>query len=140
MDRERIKSGLYWAILASEASHIFCCVLPTLASVLSLLVGAGLISTMPGFILTLHGWVHNYEIPALVFAGVVLLLGWLFQLVSWRIDCHSTGCCHDSCAPRKKNALRILWIATALFVFNLTIYTTLHTGKPLAQEQADHAH
>ena len=38
---ERIQQVLHWTVIVSAGSHIFCCVLPTLVTVLSLIAGLG---------------------------------------------------------------------------------------------------
>ena len=43
---EKRRKAVFWAVLLSETSHLFCCVLPSVFSVLSLLVGVGMISNM----------------------------------------------------------------------------------------------
>ncbi len=129
---ERLNKHLFWTIILSEATHVFCCVLPTLFSLLSLLVGAGLIATLPPAWQEFHHILHEYELPLIVFSGAVIALGWGIDRYATRIDCHDTGCGHPPCTPVKKRAHIVLKIATALFICNLIIYFVFHRGMGLA--------
>lgn len=126
---QRIQKALGWAILASETSHVFCCVLPTLAGVFSLLSGLGVIGIMPAGIMEFHEIMHHWEVPMIVASGVILALGWAIYAVSVRLDCHDTGCVHGACAPNKNRTAQILKIATVLFVVNTTIWLAFHAGQ-----------
>lgn len=125
---QKHRKKIYWALILSETSHVFCCVLPTLFSVLSLLVGAGLIGALPTFMVDFHHVIHHYELPIVVASFIILGLGWALDYYAHKVDCHHTGCHHGSCAPKKYKAHKILIIATVLFVANLAIYLVLHRG------------
>lgn len=150
MKIERIQKSMGWAIIAAETSHVFCCILPTLFSLISFAVGLGMIAAMPAGMESLHAVLHEWEMPLIVFSGAVIAFGWLVQAIAGKIDCHDTGCEHGPCTPRKHKAGRILKIATLLFVFNVLIYTVVHRGAedsfiPAAHQgavsgQHDHAH
>jgi len=135
--KENIQKSLFIALILSETSHVFCCVLPTIFSLFSLLVGMGMAATMPGFLVTWHDYIHAYEIPVIAFSGLILAFGWGITWYSDRMDCHDSGCCHGECAPKKSRAHVILMIATALFLFNLAIYVFVHRGMDISP---GHAH
>jgi hypothetical protein len=117
-----------WVVILSECSHIFCCVLPTMFSVLSVLVGMGLIGVMPIWMDQLHHMMHGWEIPVITGSGIVVLIGWVLHHVSRKMDCHDTGCVHGACEPKKKNTVLVLQIATFLFVINVFVYLFFHHG------------
>ncbi len=119
---ERVQAVLYWAIVASVSSHLFCCVLPTVISVIGLVTGLGFFSGIMPFYENIHEMIHHSEKPILFFSATMLALGWTIQAYSARIDCHDTGCSHGSCSPKKKRAAFILKIATVLFAFNLGVF------------------
>ena len=123
---QRVQKALGWAILASETSHVFCCVLPTLAGVLSLLSGIGVIGVLPAGIIEFHDIMHSWEVPMIIASGVILALGWGLYTISKRMDCHDTGCHHGACAPKKDRTAVILKAASVLFVVNTIIYLTFH--------------
>lgn len=123
---ERLHKALGLAILASETSHVFCCVLPTLAGVFSLLSGLGVIGVLPAGIMEFHELMHHWEIPMIVASGVILALGWGLYGISRKIDCHDTGCVHGDCSPKKNKTAVILKIASAVFVINTAIYLAFH--------------
>lgn len=123
---QRLQGTLFWTIIASETTHLFCCVLPTVISVLSLLGGAGLLAVLPPGLLAFHEMIHKHEVPLILFSAAMLLIGWGLYLLSARLDCHSTGCAHGPCGPKKKNASLALKIASMLFVGNVVIYVTFH--------------
>jgi hypothetical protein len=139
---QKLQKPLYWTVIASEASHVFCCVLPTLFSVLSLLAGLGLASAMPIWVQELHETLHRWELPLIGFSGSVLALGWAVYLYSRKIDCHNTGCKHAcNCGRKKDKANMILKFATILFIINVTVYGVFHQGmnifvKPAHAEEA----
>ena len=122
----KIHRHLSIAVLLSEFSHVFCCVLPTVFTVLSFAVNLGLITVMPGFLLELHKHIHEYEVPIIAVSGAMLALGWGCHSGSRRVDCHDNGCGHPPCDPQKNTNARILIVATVLFVMNLTVYFFIH--------------
>jgi len=135
---DRLQRSIFWAVVAAESSHVFCCVLPTLFSIAGLLAGAGLIGVMPWPLAELHDALHAYEVPVIVASAALLALGWALHALSLRMDCHDTGCGHGPCTPTKRRASRILVIATCLFVANLAVYLVFHRGyEPHAH---DHVH
>lgn len=118
-----------WAVLLSEFSHVFCCVLPTIFTVISLAVNMGLISVAAPWLPLLnrlHDTMHHYEIAIIGFSGVMVGLGWLSYKASRKTDCHDTGCCHPPCDPVKERNRKILIFATALFLCNVVIYGVVH--------------
>ena len=135
---ERIKKGIFWAVILSETSHVFCCVLPTVISVISLIAGAGLISALPGPVLAVHDMLHAYEIPMIAFSAFILLSGWGLHALSTRLDCRGTGCSHEPCAPEKSRTRTVLVVATVLFFCNLSVYLMFHAGHNDMLAEARH--
>jgi hypothetical protein len=131
MEIRKAQGMFSWLVIASEVSHVFCCVLPSLFSVLTILIGMGVLGAMPLWMDGFHDIMHNYEIPLMAMSGTVVLLGWALHFVAKRIDCRDTGCSHGGCSSSKRKSLRILKIATVLFVVNVAIYATLHKGVGL---------
>jgi hypothetical protein len=125
---QKLQATMNWAIIASEASHVFCCVLPTVFSALSLLAGLGVIGVMPGWLESLHEAIHGREVPMILLSGAVLSLGWGLEYLSRRIDCHDTGCGHGPCGPRKTSAGVVLKAATILFLVNVAVWAVFHQG------------
>ena len=95
-------------------------------SVLSLVTGLGLISTMPAELEFLHHIVHDYEIPMILTSGLIVLVGWMLHYIAYRMDCRATGCAHEPCGPKKKRSGKVLVIATGLFIINVGVYFFLH--------------
>ncbi|MFP4098011.1 MAG: hypothetical protein ACLFP8_07860 [Alphaproteobacteria bacterium] len=146
MQVKRLQSVFSWVVLLSGASHIFCCVLPSVLTALTLLVTMGAMTAIPSWIGEMHDTMHAWEIQIILLSGAVLVLGWIAHLMSRRVDCHDTGCAHEPCSPKKdKNAL-ILKIATALFLFNISTYSVVHMahehehGQHEYNLQDTHAH
>ena len=137
---EKHQKRLYWAILLSETSHIFCCVLPTLFSLLSILAGIGLVAAIPGWLTDFHDIMHDWEVPMIMLSATVVALGWALHFYSQKIDCHDTGCHHGPCGPKKKMASRILIAATILLAFNVTIYFGFHRAMEAPSSAGVHAH
>lgn len=128
MEMKRIQGIFNWVLVLSEASHIFCCVLPTLFSITAVLVGLGFASAMPIWMTDLHEVMHQWEVPMISMSGIILVIGWILYLVSEKIDCHDTGCKHGPCATKKSNASWVLKIATILFLANISVYLVFHRG------------
>lgn len=125
--KDNLQKHFGWAVIASELSHVFCCVIPTLVTVLSVFANFGLFVMSPdGWLVNIHNVMHHYEIPIILFSGGMVALGWVAHLISRRVDCHDTGCGHPPCAPQKTNNSRILTIATILFLMNIVIYFGVH--------------
>ena len=126
---EKLQKATLWTLILSESTHIFCCVLPTIVSIVSLLAGAGALSFIPGTILDLHDLLHRWEVPMIVFSGALLALGWGLHLISERLNCvDAAQCCHEPCAPKKSLTFKIMVAATALFLFNVAVYIVFHAG------------
>ncbi|MGB0719683.1 MAG: hypothetical protein ACPGRX_04370 [Bdellovibrionales bacterium] len=144
---EKLQRSLNIAVLAAETSHVFCCVLPTVFSLLSLLAGFGLIGAMPSGMLQFHDAMHEWEVPIIIASGVVIVLGWALHDYARRIDCHDTGCGHGPCEPKKKRSAKVLKIASVLFLVNVSVYVLVHRGLDIGpssglvvQEAAHHDH
>lgn len=142
---QKLQKALSIAVIASETSHVFCCVLPTIFSILSLMAGLGMIVAVPGWLEGMHTWLHAWELPMIIASGVVLVLGWGVYRYSKKVDCHDSGCGHGPCAPKKDRANLILKIATGLFLVNITVYAVFHQGMqvftPAPEKiQASHNH
>ena len=123
---QRIQSAIYWFCFTSEISHFFCCGLPVIFSLMSLLSSAGLMATMPVGLENVHHAMHDYERPLIAVSFAILMMGWMLHYVAYRIDCRKTGCGHGPCAPKKRRSGKVLIIATILFAVNLASYAALH--------------
>jgi hypothetical protein len=138
---QKFQKTIVVAAIASEISHIFCCVLPTIFSALSLLTAFGLIGVIPMEITFLHDILHEWELPIIGVSALILALGWGLTVYSRRMDCHTNDACgHPPCKPKKSRSEKILLLATVLFLFNVTIYMVLHQGyKSFMPADGDHA-
>ena len=123
---QRIQHLVNWASVLTQLSHIFCCGLPVLFSVLSLLSGLGVMASMPSGLVSLHEMTHDYEMHLIIMAGVIVLFGWALHYIAWRIDCMKTGCAHEPCGEKKKRSSKILAFATILFIVNVSSFLLLH--------------
>lgn len=126
---QKIQKALFWTIVASESTHVFCCVLPTLVSILSLVAGLSALSFLPASILRLHEMLHGYEVPIIIFSGAMLALGWVLHFYSEKLDCAVDACCsHEPCAPKKSKTFKVMIFASLLFFFNIAVYFAFHYG------------
>jgi hypothetical protein len=129
---QKYKNTVLTAIIASEASHIFCCVLPTVFSIASVLSGLGIVSALPVGWVHLHDVLHHYELPMIGVSALVLALGWGLHWYTEHVLVDDTKththCCHGPCEPKKNRVHFILKAATVLFVLNVVIYTVFHRG------------
>jgi hypothetical protein len=120
------RKAIIWSVILSEGTHVFCCVLPTLFSIVSLLAGAGIVAVMPGFMVVIHDFLHQYEVPMIIVSAAILMLGWGLYFYSRKVDCHDTGCAHGPCGPKKDKVKILLIVATVLFVLNVSVYAAVH--------------
>lgn len=123
---KRVQGLFSWVVVLSEISHVFCCVLPSIFSVLTIFVGMGVIGVMPVWMESTHHVMHDWEIPLIGMSAFILVLGWSLHVISKRIDCHDTGCGHGPCGTKKSKTAKTLKIATFLFVINVVIYLSVH--------------
>ena len=105
------------AVIAAGLSHVFCCVLPAVLSILSISTVFGASTTT---VLNFE-WFEAIEEQVLIFSGVVLFISGLAQLVSWRVKCNASVCCHEPCEKRKNWAMRLFIFATVIYLFNLIV-------------------
>ncbi len=138
MQVNRLQGMCSWFVVLSELSHVFCCVLPSVFSMLTILITMGVMGSMPGWINDVHDVMHGWEVPIIAASGIVLVLSWGLHLVSKRINCHDTGCVHEPCEPKKDKNAFILKIATVLFVANVSIYSFVHRGYQPDHSQHHH--
>ncbi|MGE4313524.1 MAG: hypothetical protein AB7E85_04550 [Pseudobdellovibrionaceae bacterium] len=125
---QRLQKSMAGAIILSEISHVFCCGLPSVFAVLSLLSGLGLATIMPTFLVHIHEILHHYEVTMIVASGAILLLGYILHFISERLNCVDTGCAHPPCEPQKAKHDKVLLVATALYLINLIVYVVFHSG------------
>ncbi len=120
---------VFFALILSESSHIFCCVLPTLFSLLAILANVGMFA-MPASFVFLHETMHHWEFPIVILSGVILALGWGLHWHSLRGEECPSGCQHhtDKTHPTISKTHMILKIATLLFVINVFVFLVLHRG------------
>ncbi|MFA7276190.1 MAG: hypothetical protein WC043_05250 [Pseudobdellovibrionaceae bacterium] len=123
---QRLGRHLGTAVVLSELSHVFCCVLPTVVTVLGAFANIGLMGAAPGFLLEIHEVIHHYEMLIIAFSGMMIALGWAAHRLSRTVNCEDDGCCHPPCTPKKDRNFMILSVASVLFVFNLVIYLGVH--------------
>jgi len=108
-------------------SHVFCCGLPAAMNVIALVAGASTLTATASWVGRIHLFMHQFELPLLLFSAVALIVGVAAQAISARRDCGAQACGHESCAPKKQPARWVLLVAGLLFMGNLGIYL-LHAG------------
>lgn len=120
--------GFGWAVLLSELSHVFCCVLPTLFTLFSFAANVGLVGEAPGFLMRLHEQMHHYEIPLIVFSGGMVAIGWAVFLLgrNFILEGEGQNCSETACRKQKCHNYNILVLATLLFVLNVGIFAFVH--------------
>ena len=118
------------------SSHIFCCGLPLVFAIASLLTSVGVFS-LEGLI---PSWYHEFEIAMMVFSGAMLLLTAVIHLISWRMDCiKDAGCSHSDCTPKKKRSNLLLYIATIAFLVNIFVFTFGKHNHEVVQKHDSHS-
>ncbi len=96
-----------------------------------------MVSRLPFWFEDLHRLTHNFEIPLLIFSGVVVLFGWWIFWKGQKKDAarilEEASCAHNGCTKtqdsHKRTASIVLKIASILFALNLGVYVVFHEKK-----------
>lgn len=121
---DKINRHILTGVIASESIHVFCCVLPMVFSLMSLLIG---VAGLPLFVIEAHHLIHRYELPMIVVSAIILGLSWGVYALSRKLNCQTEGtCCHTPCTPKKDRTKIVMVIATLLFIGNVAIYLGFH--------------
>lgn len=111
--------------LAALFAHAFCCGLPALSAIASLVAGVGAAGSS-----VFHDFAHAIEqwhVHLFVFSTLMLGVAVFASVVAERRDCVTEGhCCHPPCTPAKKRSWRILGISVALYVVNCILFFLEH--------------
>lgn len=110
------------SVLAMSLSHILCCGIPAVLSIINLLAGIGLIATIPASMTGLHEILHDIELPMVVVSAALLVFGWAMHLSTYSMRCTSTGCEHPPCPKTKRRNMMLLSAASLLFAVNFCMY------------------
>ena len=112
------KTFATYFVIASGAMHVFCCGLPLFLSITSLTTIFG-ISSLSIFEIE---WFEAIEDYVLILSGIMLLLVFVVDHFSKKIDCLESGACaHPPCDEKKKSSTTMLHVAAVLYALNLTI-------------------
>jgi len=118
---QRISKLANHLALFTALSHILCCGLPLLASILSI----GAVTGSAFGVASLHDKMHAYELHILIFSGAMLVFSGVSLLIARRIDCvKDGGCSHQPCAPKKNLSFKIFLVACFIFILNLAFYAS----------------
>jgi hypothetical protein len=133
---QKLQTTIFYTILASEAGHVVCCVIPTVLSLLALAASYGLMVSIPGFALSIHEYMHEWEQTVIIISGLLLAFGWALHALSKKIEREKHDCCSQTkCAGKKNKAEIIMLAASALFIMNVAVYTFVHTDMNANFEQ-----
>jgi hypothetical protein len=123
---EKLRHSAFTISILSLLPHIFCCLLPTAAALVSLGTTVGLATALSSN--PLYRMVDAYHIYFLGLAVVTVIVSGVINYVAWRIDCHDhtalneEGCHHEPCQPKKTGAFKIFLFSVALLVFDISYY------------------
>lgn len=121
-----LRKSAFTISIFSLLPHIFCCLLPTAAALVSLGTTIGLgaaLSANP-----LYKLVDAYHIYFLGLAVGTVIISGAINYVAWRIDCHDhtalneEGCHHEPCEPKKTGAFKIFLFSVALLLFDIAYF------------------
>lgn len=114
-----------YLVIFSAISHLFCCFLPGVLSVVTLIASSG------SAIVTLDdlGLPEKYHADIITFSFVMLVVSGVMNYISWRIDCRKDGhCVHEPCKPKKKGYLKLYFASVIFFLINVAIHFGTHLG------------
>ena len=113
------KGFSHFMVVLTGLSHIFCCGLPVLVSVLGVSSALGVV----GVTTVWEDYLHEWETEILVFSGIMLLVGIFLQFISYKLDCiENAGCQHEPCQPKKKTWFYILLAAVVVYLINVSVF------------------
>lgn len=108
---------------ASAFSHLFCCFLPGVLSIVTLLASSGtVVVTLDDFGLpeSMHG-------DLIAFSAIILIVSGIMNFISWRVDCREDGyCTHEPCEPKKNRYLKLYLFSVVFFFINAGIHFGFH--------------
>ncbi len=121
----KLRHSAFTVSILSLLPHIFCCLLPTAAALVTLGTTVGLGAALSHN--SLYRVVDAYHIYFLGLAVFTVIVSGVINYVAWRIDCHShshlsEGCHHEPCEPKKNNAFRIFLISVGLLIFDISYF------------------
>jgi hypothetical protein len=141
---EALRRRALWLSVTSILPHLLCCMLPTVAALMSLGTTLGLAATLADN--PLYRLVDQYHTQLLLVAVLSVAVSGVLNFVSWRVDCRTNGHCHHPpCAPKKRAAQRVFIVSCLLLVLDVSWYVTeeyvlgLHHHAEHGEEVADHA-
>lgn len=137
---QKLQTTLFYTILASEAGHVVCCVIPTVLSLLALAASYGVMVSIPGFALSIHEYMHEWEQTIIILSGLLLAFGWALHVLSKKIERDHDCCSQTKCESKKNKAELIMLAASALFVMNVAIYTFVHDDMSADFSSQKHQH
>jgi len=114
--------------LVSLISHFFCCFLPGMISLFTLITLTGTaVVTMEDF-----GIPEAVHEKMIYISALVLLISGIANYTSWKMDC-SKVCAHGDCAPKKSQYFRFYGYSVAFFILNAIIHFGTHTEHTHAE-------
>jgi len=140
---QKLQTTIFYSILASELGHVFCCVIPTVLSILTLAASYGMVVTIPGFALSYHNYIHTWEHLIIAISAALLVLGWSLFALNARLQIKHDCCSQTTCNKTRHKSKIIMIIATVLFLVNVSAYFLLHKDRntvPVAPAQNHHNH
>ena len=118
MSNRLVQNISSWTAVSGGLVHIFCCGLPALFSILSLLGAFGLSALIPHGVEAFHEAIHDYELYIWMVSLLMLAIGWAAHAYSLHMNCHEEvpECGdHKPCDVSHRNARIILVLASVLF-------------------------
>ena len=108
---------------ASAFSHLFCCFLPGVLSILTLIASSGAAAvTLEDF-----GIPEAWHDDIIKFSATVLIISGIMNFISWRIDCREDGnCTHEPCETKKNTYLKLYLFSVVFFFINVSIHYGFH--------------
>lgn len=109
------------ADLLSIGAHIFCCGVPTIAALLSLISTAGMTGVLA--IEHLTDLTETWHQAAFYFSTAMVLLAVTSYVIARRRDCVAEGhCAHEPCAPKKTTGWKRLALSLVLYAANVGVF------------------
>lgn len=117
-----LRRSAFWVTALSILPHIFCCMLPAVAALISLGTTVGLGTALAAS--PLYAFVDAWHAQLLALAFASVLFSGTANYIAYRMDCHTHGSCtHGSCTPRKRASLKLFWASLFLLALDVMWYT-----------------
>ncbi len=119
----------------SLGAHLFCCGIPAIVAIVSLISTVSLSGT--ALMLQIKDFSETIHLAAFAFSTLMVIIALGTFFLSRKQNCVEDGhCAHEPCAPKKTKNWRLMSISLALYAINVIVFLYLDHLMPYADVHA----